>query len=58
VAFGPAGVAVQVVVEPMTGLHWLMVDPAGLLAGAPVIAFVIVAVHVTVLAPPFPAWLH
>ena len=45
----------QVVVEPMAGLHWLIVDPAGLLAGAPVMLFVIVAVHVTVLAPPLPA---
>ena len=54
-AFGPAGVAVQVLVEPMTGLHWLMVELAGSLAGAPVIMFVIVEVHVTVLAPPFPA---
>lgn len=52
---GPAGVAVQVVVEPMAGLHWLMVDAAGLLAGAPVILFVIVEVHVTALAPPMPA---
>ena len=54
-AFGPAGVAVQVVVEPMAGLHWLMVDAAGLLAGAPVILFVIVEVQVTVAAPPLPA---
>ncbi len=58
ISFGPAGVAVQVIVEPLAGLHWLMVDPAGLLAGAPVIAFVIVAVQVTVAAPPIPAWLH
>ena len=54
-AFGPAGVAVQDVVELVAGLHWLMVDPAGLLAGAPMILFVIVDVHVTVLAPPLPA---
>lgn len=39
----------------MAGLHWLMVDAAALLAGAPVIMFVIVEVQVTVLAPPFPA---
>ena len=36
----------------------MMVDAAGLLAGAPVIWLVIVEVHVTVLAPPLPAWLH
>ena len=53
--FGPAGVAVQVVVTAIAGLHWLIVDVAGLLASAPVIMFVIVEVHVTVLAPPRPA---
>ncbi len=53
--FGPAGVAVQVVVPAIVGLHWLIVDAAGLLAGAPVIMFVIVEVHATVLAPPMPA---
>ena len=42
-------------VAAMAGLHWLMVDAAGLLAGAPVIMFVIVEVHVTVAAPPLPA---
>ena len=54
-AFGPAGVTAQVAVAAIAGLHWLIVDDAGLLAGAPVIMFVIVEVHVTVLAPPFPA---
>ena len=45
----------HVLVEPMAGLHWLMVELAGSLAGAPVITLVIVEVHVTVLAPPLPA---
>ncbi len=54
-ALGPAGVAVHVVVAAIAGLHWLIVDAAGLLAGAPVIMFVIVEVQVTVLAAPFPA---
>ena len=53
--FGPAGVAVQVVVAAIAGLHWLIVLAAGLLAGAPVMLLVIVEVHVTVLARPFPA---
>ena len=48
----------QVNVELMAGLHWLMVDAADLLAGASVTAFVIVAVQVTVAAPPLPARLH
>ena len=43
------------VVAAIAGLHWLIVEAAGLLAGAPVIMLVIVEVHVTVLAPPLPA---
>lgn len=36
----------------------MMVDVAAALAGAPVMLLVIVEVHVTVLAPPDPVWLH
>jgi hypothetical protein len=59
VAFGPAGVIVQAIVgAPWTGLHWSTVELAEALAGAPVTLLVIVVVHVTVLAPPPPDWLH
>lgn len=58
-AGGPAGVVVQVVVgAPCTGSHWSTVELADPLAGAPVMLLVIVVVHVTVLAPPVPDWLH
>ena len=56
---GPAGVAVHVVVgAPLTGLHWLMVEMAAALAGAPVMLLVMVDVHVNVLAPPPAEPLH
>lgn len=59
VAFGPAGVAVQVAVgAPRRGLHWSIVERATALAGAPVMLLVIVEVHVTVAAPSLPERLH
>lgn len=48
----------SVVGAPRTGLHWSMVEDAAALAGAPVMLLVMVEVHVTVLAPPFPELLH
>jgi len=58
-ALGPAGVAVQVVVgAPCTGLHWLIVESAAALAGAPLMLLVMVAVQVRVLAPPAADRLH